>query len=53
MMDTEDPQEVVSYCESRFRAMLNAFQDADDEKQGWISTGLNAEMVITMHNYSK
>jgi hypothetical protein len=43
----EDPQDVVFYCESRFRAMLNALEHADEEKKDWILDGIRAEIVST------
>jgi hypothetical protein len=43
--DMQDPQEVVSYCESRFRAILNALQAADGDKERWIEDGLKKELV--------
>jgi hypothetical protein len=49
----QDPQEVVSYCESRFRAILNALQTADGDRERWIEDGLKTELVSKIHNDSK
>jgi hypothetical protein len=45
MLAMYDPQEVVFYCESRFRSMLNALQHADGEKEIWIPLGMEQELV--------
>jgi hypothetical protein len=43
----EDPQEVVFYCESRLRAISNAYEHAEGEKADWIETGIRSELVST------
>jgi len=40
----DDPQEVVSYCELHFWAMLNALA-LNMEKEKWIATGMQVELV--------
>ena len=40
-----DPQEVVFYCESRFRSILNALQLAKGEKEVWIPLSMEKELV--------
>jgi hypothetical protein len=41
----EHPQAVIDYCESRFRAMMNEIEGADDEKANWVLRGINFELV--------
>jgi hypothetical protein len=41
----EDPQDVVFYCESWLRAILNAFEHASEEKREWILDGIRVEVV--------
>ena len=40
----QDPQEVVFYCESRLRAMMNEFEHAGGKKD-WIKAGMKDELV--------
>ena len=39
------PDEVISYCESRLRAAFNALERADDHKAEWIYDNMIRELV--------
>jgi hypothetical protein len=45
MQKFSDPQEVILYCESRFRAILCAVEKAEGEHEDWLGRGLREEVV--------
>ena len=48
----QDPQEVVFYCESQLRAMVNALEHAGGKKD-WIKAGMKDELVSTKFKLRK
>jgi hypothetical protein len=42
-------QEVVNYCEARFRVALQEMMKRSEQDQHWMSTILYREMVVSLH----